>query len=171
MNLYDLSVATYRSRLDTLAGLIAKAEQHREGDSLCGAKLADDMHPLGTQIRFVTNIPGEAMDRLGVTNFSSSDDEVTSFAQAKELIENAKDLLDTIDVESLPAPDQPMEFAIGGGAFEFAMTAEEYVRDFSLPNFYFHLSIAYAILRMSGLEIGKADFIPHMFRYIQQLEG
>ena len=106
------------------------------------------------------------MDRLGVASFSSSDDEVTSIAQAKELIENAKALLETVAADSLPAPDQQMEFAIGGGAFEFAMTTEGYVREFSLPNFYFHLSIAYAILRMKGLEIGKADFIPHMFKYL-----
>ena len=47
------------------------------------------------------------------------------------------------------------------------MSAEEYVREFSLPNFYFHLSMAYAILRMKGLDIGKGDFIPHMAKYFK----
>ena len=167
MNLYDQSIATYRSRLKTLGVLIAKAEAHAEGDALLLAKLAEDMHPLATQIRFVTNIPGEAMDRLGVAKFTSSDAELTTFAEAKALISQTDVMLDGIAAEDLPEPGSAVEFSIGDGAYSFAMTAEEYVREFSLPNFYFHLTTAYAILRMKGLEIGKADFIPHMMAYFK----
>ncbi|MEM1051722.1 MAG: DUF1993 domain-containing protein [Pseudomonadota bacterium] len=167
MNLYDQSVATYRSRLDTLSGLLIKAETHPDGDALLAAKLAEDMHPLATQIRFVTNIPGEALDRLGVRSFTSSDADLVSFAAAKELVAQTKALLDSVTLGDLPSPETRIEFAIGDGAFNFGLSAEEYVREFSLPNFYFHLAIGYAILRMRGLEIGKADFIPHMATYFR----
>lgn len=171
MDLYTQSVATFRSRLNTLAGLLAKAEAHAEGDALLQAKLAHDMHPLATQIRFVANIPGETVNRLGAHSFASSDEELTTFAEAKELIDARAKMLDGITADDLPAPDARVEFSIGDGAYAFEMSAEEYVREFSLPNFYFHLSTAYAILRMKGVELGKADFIPHMFPYMTKGPG
>ena len=63
MSLFDQSIATYRSRLDTLNGLMSKGEAHAKGDALLQARLADDMHPLGAQVRFVTNIPGDTAKR------------------------------------------------------------------------------------------------------------
>jgi uncharacterized protein len=167
MNLYDQSIATYRSRLTTLEGLIAKAEAHEAGEALLEAKLAEDMHPLATQIKFVTNIPGDTAKRLGVAENEWSMEPPASFADAKALIAQTMEMLDGISAEDLPAPDARVEFAIGDGAFNFEMSAEEYVREFSLPNFYFHLSMAYAILRMKGLAIGKSEFIPHMAKYFK----
>lgn len=167
MTLFDQSIATYRSRLDTLAALLTKAEAHAQGDVLLQAKLAEDMLPLGSQIRFVTNIPGEAMSRLGACEFSSSDEELTTFTRCKELIAQTGKMLDSLAPGDIPSPDAQVEFSIGDGAYNFEMSAEEYVREFSLPNFYFHLSMVYAILRMKGLEIGKADFIPHMMAYFK----
>ena len=167
MNLYDQSVATYRSRLGTFSGLLAKAEAHPGGEALLEAKLAEDMHPLATQIKFVANIPGDTAKSLGIAQNEWSMEPPTSFAQAKALIAQTTEMLDGISAEDLPSPDARVEFSIGDGAFNFELSAEEYVREFSLPNFYFHLSMAYAILRMKGLEIGKADFIPHMARYFK----
>ena len=167
MNLYDQSIATYRSRLDTLGGLLAKAEAHTDGEALLQAKLAEDMHPLATQIKFVTNIPGDTAKRLGVSENEWSMEPPASFAEAKALIAQTSEMLDAVSADDLPAPDARVEFSIGDGAYNFEMSAEEYVREFSLPNFYFHLSTAYAILRMNGLEIGKADFIPHMMKYFK----
>ncbi|MEM6857088.1 MAG: DUF1993 domain-containing protein [Pseudomonadota bacterium] len=171
MNLYHQSIATYRSRLKTLGGLLAKAEAHPEGDALLSGKLAEDMYPLATQIRFVANIPGEALDRMGVRGFESSNVELASLGEAQKLVSQSLQMLETIGPDDLPAPDARVDFSIGDGAYRFEMSAEEYVREFSLPNFYFHLSTAYAILRMRGLELGKADFIPHMMQYFKPPEG
>lgn len=167
MSYATAALATYRSRLNTLNGLLTKAEGHADGDALLQARLTEDMHPLATQIRFVTNIPGEALTRLGVVSFTSSDAELTSFAEAKQLVANTLAMLDGVDAGDLPAHDARVEFSIGDGAYNFAMSAEEYAREFSLPNFYFHLSMTYAILRMKGLALGKADFIPHMMQYFK----
>lgn len=49
----------------------------------------------------------------------------------------------------------------------FDMTGEQYARDWALPQFYFHIVIAYAILRNQGIQIGKADYVPHMFAYLR----
>jgi hypothetical protein len=165
MTLYDQSAVVFQSRLKTLSGLLAKAEAHPKGEGLLAAKLAEDMHPLATQIRFVTNIPGDTVKRLGLPADEWSMEPPASFADAKALIARTEELLDGISADDLAAPEASIEFAIGDGAFNFAMTAEEYVREFALPNFYFHLSMVYAILRGEGLDIGKSDFIPHMARY------
>lgn len=167
MSLHDQSIAVYRSRIDTMLGLITKAEAHSDGDALLEAALAEDMHPLATQIRFVTNIPGEALARLTERSFTSNDENPKTFAEAKERLAETAALLDGVEQSELPDAEQRVEFSIGDGAFNFELSAEEYVRQFSLPNFYFHLTTAYAILRMKGLEIGKADFIPHMARYFK----
>ena len=168
MSLYHQSIATYRSRLDTLMGLLAKAEAHPKGEELLQARLSEDMHPLAIQIRFVANISGETIMRLGAGENEWSMEPLEDFAASKALIAQASERLDAITPEDLPSPDAQVQFSIGDGAFNFAMSAEEYVREFSLPNFYFHLTTAYAILRKEGLEIGKADFIPHMSRYFVQ---
>lgn len=167
MSLHDQSIAVYRSRIDTLLGLIAKAEAHHDGHALLNAALAEDMHPLATQIRFVANIPGEALARLTKRDFTSNEENPTTFDEAKEMLAESAALIDGVEPSELPDADQRVEFSIGDGAFNFELSAEEYVREFSLPNFYFHLTTAYAILRMRGLEIGKADFIPHMARYFK----
>lgn len=167
MSLYDQSIAVYRSRLNTMLGLITKAEAHGDGDALLDATLAEDMHPLATQIRFVTNIPGETLARLTQRSFTSNEKSPKTFSEAKENLAKMAALLDGVQPGELPHAEQRVEFSIGDGAYNFELSAEEYVREFSLPNFYFHLTTAYAILRMKGLEIGKADFIPHMARYFK----
>ena len=48
------------------------------------------------------------------------------------------------------------------------MRADEYVRDWALPQYYFHVTAAYAILRKAGLELGKIDYVPYMMRYMRQ---
>jgi hypothetical protein len=50
----------------------------------------------------------------------------------------------------------------------FDLTAEQYVRDWTLPQFYFHLMTAYAILRSAGVDLGKADYVAHMFPYLRR---
>ena len=165
MTLYDQSIAVYRTRIDTMIGMLTKAEAHAKGDALLEARLADDMHPLATQVRFVANLPGEALPRLTSRTFTSRDDNETTIAGAKAALAETAALLDSITADELVAADSTVVLDLPNG-MEFTMTAEEYVRDWSFANFYFHLTTAYAILRMQGLDIGKIDFMPHMMRYM-----
>lgn len=165
MTLYDQSIAVYRSRIDTLTAILTKAEGHDKGEALLEARLAPDMHPLATQVRFVANLPGEALPRLTDREFTSRDDNETTIAEAKTALAETAELLDSVEAGELVSPDAPVVIALPNG-MEFTMTAEQYVRDWSLPNFYFHLTTAYAILRSEGLELGKIDFMPHMMPYM-----
>lgn len=170
MNTKELLVTTQRNMLGTLKGLLAKAAADERGDALLQAKLADDMHPLSVQVRFLCNMVGEAMARVAGIEFTSSEEDPTTLAEAQERIDAT--LADLAEWEKLDfaADDAPQELAIPSGMV-FDMTTITYARDWSVPQFYFHVMAAYSILRKEGLEVGKADFVPYMFQYIRQPAG
>ncbi len=170
MTLHDQSIAVYRSRINTLIALLNKAEAHPKGDALLAARLADDMHPLSTQIRFIANLPGEALPRLTDRSFTSRDEDETTLAAAKASLAETASLLDTVEPAELVEADAELVLDLPNG-MQFTMSAEQYVQEWSLPNFYFHLTTAYALLRMQGLDIGKADFMPHMMKYMTKGPG
>ena len=144
-------LATYANMLGTLDTLVTKAEGHAKGEALLQARLAEDMFPLSTQLRYVANMPGEGLARLTGLDFTSSDEDPATFAEARERIAAAKALVEGSDPASWPASGDPVEFTLGNG-MTFAMQAHEYCRDWAIPQLYFHLTAAY------GLEfrIGRA---------------
>ena len=88
-----------------------------------------------------------------------------SIADAKARIDETIALLEALPAGALDGDEQrPIEHALPIG-LTFDLTAEQYARDWALPQFYFHLMIAYAILRNQGVDIGKADYVTHMFAY------
>ncbi len=167
MNVKDQVLPVWTQMLGTLDGLLTKAQSHERGDALLQAKLADDMHPLAVQVRFLCNMPGEGMARLSNLDFTSSDDDPTSLADARKRIADTLKLLASWSDRSFVAEEAPIELSLPNGMI-FDMTAGEYIRDWALAQYYFHTTTAYAILRAEGLEIGKIDFVPYMMRYMRQ---
>lgn len=165
MPFYNNLVPTYRNMLRATLGMIGKAEAH--GEPLLDAKLAEDMFPLAHQFRFIANMPGEALARLAGAPFTSRDDNPASFAEAQQRIEETLALLDSVAADNFMDAEQTFDLALPNGMV-FHLSAADYARDWALPNFYFHVSTAYAIMRMSGVALGKADVVPHMGRYIKQ---
>ncbi len=170
MSIKQQTLPVWNQMLATVDGLLAKAEAHEKGEELLNAKLADDMHPLSTQVRFVCNMPGEAMERIGGIDFASSDDDPGSLAEARASIAATRALIGEWDAAEFVADDAPIELVLPNG-MTFDLTASEYVRDWSLAQFYFHVTTAYAILRQEGLAIGKIDYVPYMLRYMRQPES
>jgi len=166
MQTADFLIPTYDHLFMTLAGLIAKASEHPKGDALLGARLAEDMLPLATQIRFLCNMPGEHLRRLAGIDFVSSEEDDTTLDQAARRVEEARAWLAAFDRTAIRAPDYPAGFELPNG-MAFDLTVDQYVRDWALPQFYFHLMAAYAILRSEGLTIGKADYVPYMLAYLR----
>ena len=119
MTLHEQSIAVYRSRLDTLAALLTTAEAHPKGDALLEAKLAEDMHPLATQVRFVANLPGEALPRLTERSFTSREENATTLAEAKAHIAETAELLDSIDPDELVATEDTIYRISPNGAISY----------------------------------------------------
>ncbi len=167
MDIKDAIVPAHRNMLATLDGLLTKAEADPRGDALLETRLAEDMHPLSTQVRFLCNMPGEAMSRLIGIEFASRDDDPASLAEARAWIAQTLAQIDEWSSQDFVAEDAMVELNIPNGMV-FDLTAGEYVRDWALPQYYFHATAAYAILRKEGLELGKADFVGYMFGYLRQ---
>jgi uncharacterized protein len=181
MTLKDMLAPTYTQILGALSAWLDKAADRRSGDdghALLAARLAPDMFPLATQVRFACVQAQEGMFRLGQQAFPPSIDmllgEARNAAERPGSIADARGrIAETITiVEAVAAeiadldPAAPIAHALPQGMV-FDLTAGQYVRDWALPQFYFHVMAAYAILRSEGVELGKADYIAHMFAFLR----
>ncbi|VXD03902.1 DUF1993 domain-containing protein [Sphingomonas sp. 8AM] len=178
MTLTDLLVPTYRQMLQMLRGLLEKAQQQLpdQAESLLTARLADDMLPLAAQVRFAAFQAQEAIFRLRGQRIPEwldaiaaegrhAGDSPGTIADATARLDDALSMLAEVSAEALDgAADLAISIALPGG-LTFDMTGVRYARDWALPQFYFHVVTAYAILRHQDVAIGKAEYVPYMFAY------
>jgi hypothetical protein len=182
MSLTQLIVPTFTQMLQALSGWLDKAEAERsgeEGQALLSARLAPDMFPLATQVRFTCVQAHEAVCRLSGTQFPPSIDVLLyegrnagdhpgTLADARARIADAVSLLAALAPDALDAdPAGPIAHRLANGMV-FDLTAKQYACDWALAQFYFHIMTAYAILRSEGVALGKADYIPHMLPFLRQ---
>jgi hypothetical protein len=159
----------FTSRLDTLSHLLDPAEQGWPEDDILQRRLAPDMFPLGAQVALACNQPrgfaqwcaGQPVENLKV--------EVATFAQARQHIADTRAMVDAIAVNDSQL-DQIKRIGLGPGAYA-ELPGLAYVADYLVPNLYFHLTIAYAILRNAGAQIGKADFMRHLAPHVRRTDG
>ncbi|MFM7378583.1 MAG: DUF1993 domain-containing protein [Erythrobacter sp.] len=170
MSYATAALATYANMLGTLENLVTKAEGHAKGESLLQARLAPDMFPLHTQIRFTIAQVIVALDRLGNLGLKLDESDITTFGEAHARIAAAREMVANTDPATWPASGDTVEFTLPNG-MAFAMQAHEYCRDWATAQFYFHLMATYTILRAEGLAIGKIDYVGYMMKYLKQPAG
>lgn len=181
MSLTKLLVPAYRQMLQALSGWLEKAQAQLpegEAEALLSARLAPDMFPLSTQVRFACLQAQEAVFRLREEPFperlktliregQNAGERPGSIAEAQTRISEALSFLDGLDADALDAGAQRgIAIELPNGMI-FDMTGEQYARDWAIPQFYFHLMTAYAILRNRKIELGKADYVQHAFGYLR----
>ena len=146
----------FSSRLDTLSHLLKVAESHFAEDleSVLRLRIAPDMFPFGTQIIFTCNQPRNfALWCLEKPESNLNPD----VASLKELLAN----INVIDTKL----SEIKRVELGQGLYA-ELLGLSYVDDFLMPNFYFHLTTAYDILRMAGVPVGKRDFMMHLVPFV-----
>ncbi|WP_310619717.1 DUF1993 domain-containing protein [Flexibacterium corallicola] len=181
MPLTNLLVPTYAQMLRGLSGWLDKAQKQlpkAEAEALLSARLAPDMYPLSSQVSFACFQALEATYRLRGESVPDALKQIAadgqnaaerpgSIANAQGRISETITFLNTLDANSLDAgAEQQISLELPTGMI-FDMTGEQYARDWALAQFYFHLITAYAILRNQKIELGKADYVPHMFAYLR----
>ena len=180
MTLTSLLVPTYRQMLGALNGWLTKGENAmpEAADDLLSARIAPDMFPLATQVRFACLQVHEAIFRLKDEAFTDYFEDLVNegrnaanvpgtMSEARARVTEALAMLEGLSPDALDGDEnRPIAHEIPNGMI-FDLTAEQYARDWALPQFYFHLMSAYAILRGQGIALGKADFIPHMFPFLR----
>jgi hypothetical protein len=162
-SLFDMTIPVLVRELRILDNLLERGRTHADGAGiphadLLNARLIDDMLPLVGQVQRASDTAKLAMVRIGgVPNVPMADEE-TSFAELKQRITATISFLEAVPAEAVNAePDK--EIVLAAGANQRTFTAKAYVREFVLPNFFFHLTTAYAILRQKGVKLGKANYL------------
>ena len=166
MNLHTMTITTYVQMLGALSGWLEKGKE-QGGDAILEAQLVDDMLPLSAQVRIACDQATGLVKRLSTRSLVLSDDNDATMAAAQERIATTIAFLKTVTEADLAAPDSPVALDLPNGmAFDF--TALEYARDWSLAQFYFHVNMAYAILRKEGVPLGKIDYLSYGMRYLRK---
>ena len=162
ISVYDLTIPQFMLSLKALASVLQKGEKYAEAKKIkpsviLQARLALDMFPLYRQVQIATdNAKGFAARLTGVTAPVFEDGE-QNFQELQERIQKTVAYLETIKPENFQGFEtKKAEFPWYPGKF---LAGKDYLVQHALPNYYFHVTTAYAILRAHGVELGKGDYL------------
>ena len=160
--MWEASVPMFVNSLTNMRGWLDKAAQEKDEATLMEARLAADMRPLPAQYQMASDSAKNALARLTGTEAPAMPDTETSFAELKDRCERTIDYVRSFDATALDGSDDReviIKFPNGMG---YRFGGAEYLAGFALPNFFFHATTAYAILRNAGVSLGKPDFLQHL---------
>jgi hypothetical protein len=166
ISMYQASVPVFIRILTSLNAILAKAAAHAQAkkidDSvLLNARLFPDMLPLTKQVHIATDFARGTAARLAGVETPVYEDNEQTFAELMARVERTIVYLRTLKAAQIDGSEaREISRPIGGQPKKF--TGINYLLQFGLPNFYFHATTTYAILRHNGIEVGKMDFIGAM---------
>lgn len=163
ISMYETLVPTANKMLARLSTFLDKADAFAaarkiEASVLLNARLAPDMFPLTRQVQIATDIAKGAAARLSGSEMPKYDDKETTIVELKARIASVLAFINGIDAAKFGGSEE-RDIVLQTRAGERRFKGLGYLRDFVLPNVYFHTATAYAILRHNGVELGKNDFI------------
>jgi uncharacterized protein len=163
ITMYGASVPGYLQQLKALVGMLDKAEAHAtakkiDPNAFLQARLFPDMFTFVRQVQLTTDFAKGATARLAGVDLPSYPDIETTFPELKARIEKTIAFIETLKPEQFAgAETRDITIKIAGNPVTFK--GEAYLVNFAIPNFYFHLTTVYALLRSNGVELGKGDFV------------
>ncbi|HWU27210.1 MAG TPA: DUF1993 domain-containing protein [Rhizomicrobium sp.] len=163
LSMYQASVPIYGQILTSLSNLLKKgaasAETRKIDPSvLLNARIAPDMFPLVRQVQTATDHAKGSLARLASVEIPAYPDTETTFDELQARIAKTLDYVKTFKPDQIDGTEDK-DIVLKFGPQKFPFKGQAYLLNFVLPNFYFHTSMAYAILRHNGVDIGKRDFL------------
>lgn len=159
--LYDLTVPVFTRALKALSGLLDKAVAHAGeagAEAMLSNRLIEDMHPLSKQVQIACDSAKLCTARLSGIEGPVNEDTETTIAELKARIASTLEFIGSVPREAIDGQeDREVVLKFPGGEWPFK--GQAYVIGFALPNFFFHLTTAYGLLRQAGVPIGKRDFL------------
>ena len=164
MSFHDASVAAYLQILNSLTGILGKAEAHCKAkniqpDVLLGARLYPDMLPFIRQVQLTCDFATKGCARLTHSEVPAIPDTEKSFEDLKARLARTIDYVKAFKPAQFDGADVREVTFPAGPDKTMTMKGQQFLSHFSLPNFYFHAATAHDILRHNGVEIGKRDFL------------
>ena len=163
ISMYQISVPVFLKTLGNLAAILDKgaafaAAKKVEPSVLLGYRLAPDMLNLARQVQIATDHAKRASARLAGIEPPAYEDNEASFADLKARIDKTVAFINTLKPGQIDG-SETREITLKVGGNSKILTGQTYLLHNAYPNFFFHVTTAYAILRHCGVDIGKADFI------------
>ena len=164
MSLYDASVPAFLQILNSLSGILTKAEAHCKAKNiqpevLLGARLYPDMLPFSKQIQLVCDFAAKGCARLTGSEVIATPDTEKSFEELRQRLAKTADYVKSFKPAQFEgAESRDVSFPAGPDK-TMTLKGRQFLGGFSLPNLYFHAATAHGILRHNGVEIGKRDFL------------
>jgi hypothetical protein len=163
MSMYQASIPQFVKMLTNLSNILKKGEAFAREKNIDGAvlindRLAPDMFPLSKQIQIACDQVKNGMARLAGVEAPKFDDSESTFEQLQERIAKTIAFAKTITSTQLEGSEtKEIKFSIKEWDFEFV--GDQYLLTWIIPNFYFHITTAYNILRHNGVAVGKPDYL------------
>lgn len=163
VNMYQISIPVFTHVLNNLSNILNKGAAHAEAKKidptvLINDRLAPDMFPLSRQVQIATDAVKGCAARLANVDIPSFADTEASFPELQERVAKTLAFLKTITPEQINGSEErAVTLKMRGNDVQLQGLA--YLNHFVLPNMYFHVTTAYAILRHNGVEIGKMDYL------------
>jgi hypothetical protein len=163
LSMYQASVPVFQRTLGALDKVLDKAAAYAEERKidpavLVGARLYPDMFPMSRQVQIATDHAKGASARLAGVPVPSFEDAEKTFPELKARIAKVLAFIATVKPEQIDG-SEGRDITLKAGPRELSFKGQEYLLFFALPNFYFHTTTAFGILRHNGVPIGKLDFL------------
>ncbi len=163
LSMHAVSAAVFTRMLNNLSSMLTKAEHQAKTKGydpavLLGARLAPDMFPLTRQVQIATDHAKGCVSRLAGAQIEAIEDTEVTFADLQTRIRKVLAIVESYKPEQFEGSEN-REISIKIPNMELKFSGIDYVNQWAMPNFYFHLTMAYAILRHNGIELGKKDFL------------
>lgn len=164
LSMHSASAPIFIKTLGSMLNWLDKAQAHAEArkfDSVnyLGLRLAPDMLPLARQIQIATDAAKACMARLSGSEMPKWDDSEADFEQLRARIRKCSDYVQGFSAAQIDG-SEAREITIPMRSGEpLKMNGEAFLKQFALPNFFFHATTTYLLLRHAGVELGKADFL------------
>ncbi|KQT10912.1 DUF1993 domain-containing protein [Ramlibacter sp. Leaf400] len=164
ISMSSASLPIFRTMLANLSHLLDKGLAHAQARKfdpqvLVTYRLAPDMLPLSRQIQIACDAAKNGVARISGVEAPKFEDNETTFDELRARIAKTLAWLETVPADKLDGTeDKDITFPVGRDATR-TMKGEAYLKHWALPNFFFHVTTAYAILRHNGVELGKADYL------------
>jgi len=163
ISLYDVSIPPLTLGLTNLSALLDKGAAHAEAKKVDPKALADlriiaDMFPLKRQVQIACDTAKGAAARLAGIEIPKHEDTESTVVELKERIAKTLAFIGSVKPEQVSAAEA-REIVLQFPRQTLKFSGRDYLMKFVLPNFYFHITAAYAILRQNGVDVGKNDFL------------
>lgn len=163
ISMYSASVPVFTRMLDHLLQWLDKAEAHAQAKKFdtsvyLAARLAPDMLPFTKQIQIACDAAKFGVARLAGVESPKFDDNEASLAELRERIRKTMDFIASVPVEAFDGSDA-RDIVVPRRDGNIVLKGEFYLKHYVQPNFYFHVTTAYGLLRHNGVPLGKGDFL------------